>query len=157
MRYALLAAGAAILIAPGAVAAQSGSPIEIEGNRANVQNWATDVSHALDRKLTYPMYYGFQGAREGYAQISFRVGADGAPAAVMLTRSTGSSRLDRAALAAVEGIRNMAPLPAGVSPTVRATVVFGLDQSTRTRLAREAGASLQSDQVALTVMPAAAA
>ena len=140
MKYALVAASAVVLLSPVQVAAQGRTPIEIEANRPTLAAWVADVSGAIDTNLRYPSYFGRNGPESGYASISFRVGADGAPVDVVLRRTSGSSRLDRAALNAVAGLSGIEPMPRSSSSmqSVRANIVFAADEVTLARLHRQA-------------------
>ncbi|MDE2562031.1 MAG: TonB family protein [Sphingomonadales bacterium] len=167
MRYALVATCVAVLTAPTSVAAQGAQPIRIEANRETVQDWSRNVSSALDRNLVYPRAIIGQAFEEGCASISFRVGEDGRPVGIVLMRSSGSARLDRAALRAVGSIKEIAPLPRGVSyaSRIRANVLFAIDESSLVQMtrqvdremAREVQRTGHVEEIALTVSPSAAA
>lgn len=117
-----------LLLAPIAVAARSPDPIVVELSAPTKAHWVERISEDLSMKLTYPVSIG-RPADEGVVTVAFRCGQDGRPTAVLLSRSSGNSRLDSAAQTAVEQLKSLHPLPSefGRDQLFLARVAFATD------------------------------
>jgi TonB family protein len=87
--------------------------------------WVDHMSRRLSETLDYPQPVGPTAFEEGRAVITFRRGADGRPAGMALVHSTGSSRLNRAAIRAVAGL-SLDPMPGDIArdQQFRADIIF---------------------------------
>lgn len=137
MRSALVCL-AIISTVPSAVAANAKHDIVAVAPIPSVQQWAATVSHRLDGALRYP-YVFREPAPSGGVSVIFRCSDDGKPSTIQVVRSSGHARLDRAAVAGLQRIKTMHPLPLGIGhdQLFQANIVFATDEPT---LVREAAA-----------------
>ena len=86
-------------------------------------SWQGQLSAWLQEHKTYPEAAREQG-EEGAATVRFTVARDGRVLAASLVRSSGSARLDTAAVALLRGPR-VPPFPAAM-PQAEATVAVSI-------------------------------
>jgi TonB family protein len=77
-------------------------------------NWSTRVQTNLQDQMQMPRVIGTNFSRDGLAEVSFVCSDSGKPEQVTLAKSSGSPRINRAALNAVRGITSLHPLPEGM-------------------------------------------
>ncbi len=75
--------------------------------------WRDRVQKALDRGLHYARPMPGMGNASGIVRVKFNCSDTGRPDKVTIARSSGSRRLDRMALKAVDRIATLHPLPQG--------------------------------------------
>ena len=95
----------------------------------DLQSWTTRVGQAIDQQMEFPRALGRQGYDEGIVDIGFKCSEDGKPSEVAVLSSSGSRRLDRAGMSAVQNVSSLHPLPAGIShdQAYRAKLLFAVD------------------------------
>ncbi len=81
-------------------------------------NWSNRVQADLERQMEMPRYLGPTRPfiENGVAQVRFIPGDSGRADQIILARSSGSSRIDHAALHAVDRLTSLRPLPEGMQP-----------------------------------------
>ena len=84
---------------------------------AQSADWQRNVARLLAAKQTYPRAAQMRGD-EGTAKVKLTVASDGSVANVELVAPSGSSVLDREALALPEKVGKFPPPPAGTSSVV---------------------------------------
>ena len=88
--------------------------------------WSKTVTRNLDRRLARPEI----GNASGIVQLRFTLDEKGHPENILLFRSSGNHRTDRAAMNAVRGLNrlNEAPVRNVYEQTFQANIVFATDQ-----------------------------
>ena len=121
---------------PAPVAAQS----EIVVQLPTLARWSATISRELNRTLRYPRTDSGRVTPEGAAWVEFTCSEVGKPAGITVAHRSGSTALDRAAVAAVERIRTMHPLPVGIGhdQRYRAVIMFATSGSSLERQRRTA-------------------
>lgn len=133
MTYALRTAlPLAMLVVPFsfAEARMPGQEITVTApSETRVENWTARVGQAIDARMRYPARLGTAPDPEGVVDVTFMCSEDGTPTRVALARTSGSNRLDRAGLRAVEGLKSLHPLPDGIGAgqVYRAQLLFAVD------------------------------
>ena len=141
-----------MLVAPMAAleARQTAPEITVTAPAAGeLQAWSARVGSAIDREMRYPRQLGPTNAHEGMVDVTFRCSEDGTPTDVALARTSGSRRLDRAGVQAVQRVGSLHPLPSGVShaQVYRARMLFAIDDGMG-RSARKADALREQADIA---------
>ena len=141
-----------MLVAPTAAhtAQQTAPEITVTAPAADeLRAWSTRVGSAIDREMRYPRKIGQTITEEGVVDVTFRCSADGSPTDVALARTSGSRRLDRAGLQAVQRVDSLHPLPNGVNHAqlYRARMLFAIDDGMG-RSARKAATLREKADVA---------
>ena len=95
----------------------------------DLQSWTTRIGHAIDQQMEFPRTIGRVDFDEGIVDVSFKCSEDGKPSNVALLNSSGSRRLDRAGMSAVQNVSSLHPLPPGIShdQVYRAKLLFAVD------------------------------
>lgn len=88
--------------------------------------WSKTVTRNLDRRLARPGI----GSTSGIVQLRFTLDEEGHPENILLFRSSGNRRTDRAAMDAVRYLNglNEAPVRNVYEQTFQANIVFATDQ-----------------------------
>jgi TonB family protein len=124
-----------MLVAPVATlqARQPAPEITVTAPSATeLQAWSSRVGGAIEREMRLPKRLGTADYEQGMVDVTFLCSEDGTPTKVALARTSGSSRLDRAGLKAVERVGTLHPLPAGIGQdqVYRARMLFAIDDGT---------------------------
>ena len=93
--------------------------------------WSKTVTRNLDRRLARPEIGNARiGNASGIVQLRFTLDEKGHPENILLFRSSGNHRTDRAAMNAVRGLNrlNEAPVRNVYEQTFQANIVFATDQ-----------------------------
>lgn len=122
----------AILIAPLSLAEARTADQEITvtaPSMTELRAWTARTGKAINEQMRYPARLGIAPDPEGLVDVTFMCSEDGTPTKVALARSSGSSKLDRAGIRAVERVKSLHPLPAGIGPdqVYRAKLMFAVD------------------------------
>lgn len=135
------AAGAVVLallctMTPAPIAAQS----DIVVQPPTLAHWSAAISRELNATLRYPRTDPGWVTPEGTAWVDFTCSEAGKPAGMTVAQRSGSTALDRAAMAAVERIKTMHPLPVGIGhdQRYRAVIMFATSKSSLDRQRRTA-------------------
>jgi periplasmic protein TonB len=110
-------------------------------NSAEVIAWSARVGENISQQMRYPRDLGPTSDPEGLVEVTFECSEDGRPSNVALLESSGSRRLDRAGMAAVQRVASLHPLPSGIDhrQVYRAQLLFDTDDGNgRTRRQLEA-------------------
>ena len=93
---------------------------------SELEIWSKTVTRDLDRRLTRARISDAQGI----VQLRFMLDEKGHPENIMLYRSSGDRRTDRAAMNAVRGLKGLeeAPVLNVYNQTFQANIVFATDQ-----------------------------
>lgn len=142
----------ALVACPSAATANPHQDIVAVAPNPSVAQWTDALSHRLEGALRYP--YAFrEPTPSGGVSVTFKCSEDGAPAAIRVVRRSGSSRLDRAAVAAIHRIKSLHPLPAGMSRNqlFQANIIFAADERILAREQAALGAAFRrsSQDIAL--------
>lgn len=99
---------------------------------AELQAWSARVGGALEREMRFPLRVGPVDFEQGLVDVTFKCSEDGTPTQVAVARTSGSRRLDRAGLRAVERVGSLHPLPTGIDrdQVYRARMLFAIDDGT---------------------------
>lgn len=97
-----------------------------------LQAWSARVGTAIEREMRFPKRLGPVDVEQGIVDVTFECSADGTPTKIALARTSGSRRLDRAGLQAVERVGTLHPLPAGIAhdQVYRAQMLFAVADGT---------------------------
>lgn len=138
MKQVALLLLAMVLALPSAAAGNPNPDIVAVAPNLTIPGWVASISDRLDRKLSYPYYFGMP-VPSGGVSVTFRCSDDGSPGSIRVVRRSGHASLDRAAVAAIQRLKTLHPLPAGVrrDQLFQANIVFAVDEAT---LARETAA-----------------
>lgn len=100
-----------------------------------LSQWTFHVGAMLSRSMASTAYSLEQSADEGIVAVRFRCTEDGRPGEVAVARSSGSPRIDEAAVRAVRWIKTLHPLPEGLHPSQRyeAVMLYALTQASHDR------------------------
>ena len=79
-------------------------------------NWSSRVQANLEDQMQMPRLVGANFSHDGLAEVSFVCSDSGKPDQITLAKSSGSLRINKAALNAVRGITSLHPLPEGMRP-----------------------------------------
>lgn len=116
---------------------------------AALTNWSSRVQANLEDHMRSPRVVGANFfPRDGLAEVSFVCSESGKPDQITLAKSSGSPRINKAALSAVRGITSLHPLPEGMKPNqkVLAQLLFinsvdsGREANRRIKALQEAAA-----------------
>lgn len=113
MKGIVIALAVTGLMAAAAPAKRSEKNIVVKAPVTLVE-WSSGVSKQLDGILRYPNPGVGQMPPSGLASVRFQCSEDGRPAAVTLSRKSGSRDLDREALRVVSHLKTLHPLPPGI-------------------------------------------
>ena len=134
----VLACGALALAFAIPTASAAQDQMVVRGDEPAVQTWIADVGEKVGKRLDNPpMIMGRTPV--GAAQVSFRRGSDGRPTDVRLTNKAGNPSFGPHAVRAIEGIKDLPPLPATRDPSTEivANVVLAESQGHMGRLERK--------------------
>lgn len=140
----------AIAMAVGVAFASQGSARESEGLTVRaapltVTSWVHRVTGELSDNIRFPAEIGRDQSKTGFVSVRFACGPDGKPYNLTVVHRA-DRRLDLQAIRAVNALRSLHPLPAGVDPgrTMQANVIFAdnaEDLQRQTRLLQHAEAA----------------
>lgn len=85
--------------------------------------WVDVVEQRIDRNLRYPELAARRG-ETGSVSVTFTRGVDGQPTNVVLSKSSGSTSLDRAALRTVKALGALPSMPGGYGDDQPVTVAL---------------------------------
>ena len=85
--------------------------------------WVDVVEQRIDQNLRYPELAARRG-ETGSASVTFTRGVDGQPTNVVLSKSSGSGLLDRAALRTVKALGALPSMPGGYGDDQPVTVAL---------------------------------
>ncbi|MBR0553817.1 energy transducer TonB family protein [Stakelama marina] len=128
-----------LLAVPGHAQNTQNPEFDVTAPTLTIERWSKGITRKLNRNLDYPVRFhqagGFHQPSEGVVRVNFRCTETGAPTAITLAKSSGHRELDRAAMAAVQRIKTLHPLPAGIGAGQRyqALLLFALDQQSHDR------------------------
>ena len=96
---------------------------------AEVRAWSARVGEHIGQEMRFPRDLGPTSDPEGLVEVTFECNEDGRPSKVSLLRTSGSRRLDRAGIMAVERVRSLHPLPRGIDhgQAYKAQLLFATD------------------------------
>lgn len=135
---------ATLLVVPLTASAQVNGTSDITvaapRDKAALARWTTWVGKAITDNLEYPRVLGPSNAPSGIVDVAFNCSDSGQPSKVKVTHSSGSSRLDDAALRAIQRVKTLHPLPEGIGHDqvykARLAFLVGDGFDARRRLAR---------------------
>lgn len=135
MKLVLIAS--ALALVPTHAMAGPDTNIHVTAKPVTLAKWTHRTSRMLTRNLRYPQH--LRGPQEGIVSVKFLSSDTGAPSNVALFTSSGSDRLDAAALKAVTNIPTLHPLPKGMARSQKfiATILFAQDQASYDRQIRD--------------------
>jgi TonB family protein len=140
MRNAVIATFAmGIAIAGSSFALAQPDSIQVEGSRTTVSSWSTAVAQDIQEQVRYPRSIGRDSTPTGTAVVRFNRGEDGKPINIVLQRSSGTSSLNHAAMAAVAQMDAIAPLPVNMasSKPIEAHIIFADSQDSLNQQVRQ--------------------
>ena len=146
LRAALPVATMLILPITALPAREPAQEITVVGQN-DLQSWTTRIGRAIDEQMEFPRALGRAGYDEGVVDISFKCSEDGKPSSIALHSSSGSRRLDRAGMSAVQNVSSLHPLPPGIShdQTYRAKLLFAVDDGNGRAMKRAAALRDKAD------------
>lgn len=117
--------------------ASNGADIHVTAKQTELKDWTRRTGKLLSDQLRYPVILA--GPQQGVVTVKFMCSDTGAPSHVALLKSSGSSRLDAAAIRGVSRIKTLHPLPTGLGPSQHyaATILFATDQGSYVRQIRQ--------------------
>lgn len=126
-KISILCASLALSLTPTSVQAGPDQGIHVTARPVTVVQWAQHTGKLLDRSLARNPNWPTQA--EGIVAVKFLCSETGAPSNIAVLQSSGSKRLDEAAMKAVGRIATLHPLPDGVTHEQKfvATVLFAND------------------------------
>lgn len=132
-RSALLAAGAAFLLACPAMA-QDDDFLVVKA-RPTVQQWAAEISKSLETTMRYPVAIG-RSVPFGAVRVAFSCSEAGLPVDVTVVQGSRFRSIDAAAVRAISKLKSMHPLPAGIGPAqaYQADLFFARDENELRRM-----------------------
>lgn len=152
LRAALPVATMLVLPITALPAREPAQEITVVGQN-DLQSWTTRIGRAIDDQMEFPRVLGRAGYDEGVVDISFKCSEDGKPSKVAVLSSSGSRRLDRAGMSAVQNVSSLHPLPPGIThdQTYRAKLLFAVDDGNGRAMKRAAALrdNANSDNMAL--------
>lgn len=91
--------------------------------------WSARVGQDISQNMRFPRDLSSSEAPEGLVQVTFKCSEDGRPSDVALLETSGSRRLDRAGMAAVQRVQSLHPLPNGIdhNQVYKAQLLFETD------------------------------
>lgn len=133
MRTIALVALAAFVAAPLAGASPTSTAdytVFAPSKIPTMQTWKTRLIKDLDYMLTVSGWRGvYRQSTTGFAVVEFRCGADGRAHEITLVQSSKNRYVNKSALRAIEGLRKLHPMPAGLvtGQKVRANIIIAED------------------------------
>lgn len=129
----LVLISSALALIPTYATAGPDTSIHVTAKPVTLVKWSQRTSHMLTRNLHYPQ--NLRGQQEGVVAVKFLSSDAGTPSSVALLKSSGSDKLDAAALKAVRNIPTLHPLPNGMSRSQKyvATILFAKDHASYAR------------------------
>ena len=130
-----VAFAAATIIVPSGIAAQTtviGTAAQTTpAERVTLVQWGERVNKELNKQIHYPTLIGGQPFATGMVRVKFNCSESGRPDKVTLLKSSGSRALDRAAVAAMQHVATLHPLPDGMGhdQQYQAVILFETDQA----------------------------
>ena len=115
---------------------------------AEVRAWSARVGENIGQQMRFPRDLGPTSDPEGMVAVTFKCSEDGRPSNVALLETSGSRRLDRAGIAAVERVRSLHPLPSGIGhgQVYRAQLLFATDDGSGRRYKELAALRAKADR-----------
>lgn len=98
-----------------------------------VRAWSARVGEHIGAQMRFPRDLGPTPDPEGLVEVTFKCSEDGRPTNVSLLQTSGSRRIDRAGMMAVERVRSLHPLPRGIDhgQVYKAQLLFTTDDNSR--------------------------
>jgi periplasmic protein TonB len=115
---------------------------------AEVRAWSSRVGGYIGEQMRFPRDLGPTSDPEGLVEVTFECSEDGSPSKVALLSTSGSRRLDRAGIMAVERVRSLHPLPRGIDhgQTYKAQLLFATDDGSGRRYKELAALRTKADR-----------
>jgi periplasmic protein TonB len=115
---------------------------------AEVRAWSARVGENISQHMRFPRDLGPTSDPEGVVEVTFKCSEDGRPSNVALLETSGSRRLDRAGIAAVERVRSLHPLPRGIDhrQVYKAQLLFATEDGSGRRYQELAALRAKADR-----------